>query len=918
MTQNMFSKISLFTGFVAGICFTSFSQTMSVAGKWLAELSSGQVAEIELPGTLDMAGIGIPDSLKIEMAKPQLLRLTRKVSYIGPCKYIRTIEIPKDMAGKPLRLKMERVLWKSTLVIDDKPINQENISLNSPHFFEIPPLNQGKHIFEITIDNRCQRDISFSNLCHSYTNDTHTIWNGVLGDFTLSVVPTVEIARINVYPDIRKESIEVDMTVNNVSNRKENRNIKLTIKDKGNGHVVGNASLKYTASPGISNLKTIIKLDNPELWNEFSQPLYRLAATAGDSFAETTFGMREVTTDGKSLLINRHKTFLRGTLDCCVFPLTGVPPTDKEGWTKEMKTLKDWGFNHIRFHSWCPPEAAFEVADSIGLYLQTELPVWSLNIGNNPNVTTFLHDEFKNMSANYGNHPSWIMSTCGNELQHDFNVLNDLVKEMRDYDPRHIYAATSFTFEKGHGGHAEPYDQFLITQWTDDGWVRGQGVFDNEPPSFDKNYSRSMNCITVPLISHEIGQYAVYPNIDEINKYTGILDPLNFKAIKNDLERKGLLDKANDYLNATGRFANILYKEEIERALKTPGFSGIQLLGIQDFPGQGTALVGLIDAFWDAKGMVKDIDFKKFNAPVVPLANFPKAVYSCSENFISNIDIANYSLENIDGKTISWSLKGEDSPLKSGIIESVYIPQGEVKNIGKLSIPLTGFKVPGKLTLTIKISDTEYENSWNIWVYPDIDKVNPGNLISTSDPALAITALEKGNNVLYIPESSEINGIESKFLPVFWSPVHFPKQAGGMGVIADVRHQSLKGFPTDGHSDWQWWRPVKNANVMILDQMTDKNTGKNIEPIIGVIDNFYRNRRLGYMFEARCGNGKLLVSSINLKVDSPEMKSFFQGVADYINSPHFNPENEISIETFESISNGVAPIDTTTETSIYE
>lgn len=899
-------------------CGILSAQCINLAGEWNARLDSISEHTVQLPGTLDMAGVGNQSTLEPAMEKPQLLRLTRRVSYIGPCTYSRTIDIPKEMAGKPLRLTIERVLWKSTLKVDGREIKGENISLNSPHSFEISPLNAGKHLIEITVDNSSQRDISFSNLCHSYTNDTQTMWNGVLGDFTLCTIPQVEIEKTKVYPDVKTGTIDVDLSVNNRSGRTAKRDFKLVVTEKTTGKVVARKNIKYSAPAGVSNLKANIDIENPKLWSEFSPELYSLKAETGNSSQTTDFGMREIRSEGKNLFVNGNKVFLRGTLDCCVFPLTGVPPTDKEGWKKEMTTLKQWGFNHIRFHSWCPPEAAFEVADSLGMYLQTELPVWSLTIGEDPKVTEFLYDEFRNMSAAYGNHPSWIMSTCGNELQKDFSVLNDLVKYMRTADPRHIYAASSFTFEKGHGGHAEPYDQFLITQWTDDGWVRGQGVFDNEAPAFNKNYESSMGCVTVPLVSHEIGQYAVYPDLGEIEKYTGILDPLNFKAIRNDLQSKGLLNKAESYLKSTSSFAKILYKEEIERALKTPGFSGYQLLGIQDFPGQGTALVGLLNAFWDAKGDMKSDDFRKFNAPVVPLASFPKAVYAADEIFNAKVLVSNFGDSALAGSNIKWTIDGKNGQVASGTIKAASIPQGEVVETGAINVPLSEFDSPSKLTLSIGIEGTDYENSWNIWVYPQIAETYNGDVFVTSNPEEAKAALDKGAKVLFLPELDKVKGIESKFLPVFWSPVHFPKQAGGMGVIADASHPSLSGFPNDGHSDWQWWQPVKNAAVMQLDSLTDKNTGKNIEPIVGVVDNFYRNRRLGYIFEAKCGNGKIYVSSINLNAAGPEMKSLLNGILHYIDSEEFNPQNEVTFQQIESLTDSNTKIENTNETSIYQ
>lgn len=292
--------------------------------------------------------------------------------------------------------------------------------------------------------------------------------------------------------------------------------------------------------------------------------------------------------------------FLRGTLECCIFPLTGYPPTTKEGWLKVFRSAKEWGLNHLRFHSWCPPKAAFEVADSLGFYLQVELPLWSLTVGENPEMNQFLYNEAKRILSEYGNHPSFCFLSLGNELQPDFEFLGGLLDSVKALDSRHLYTTTSFTFEKD---MAIGLSRTMISLSLNGLKRLGARTrsFDVEMPNFNKDYSASVDSMPVPVITHEIGQYAVYPDLKEIEKYTGVLEPLNFKGVKQELENKNLLEKADDYLSASGHLAAILYKEEIERAMKTPGISGFQLLDLHDFPGQGTALVGLLNAFGKAK-----------------------------------------------------------------------------------------------------------------------------------------------------------------------------------------------------------------------------------------------------------------------------------------------------------------------------
>lgn len=870
--------------------------SIDLSGEWKVNLlqngKQSDAMKVVLPGTLDDASIGEVNSLEPMLQKPQLSRLTRKHSFIGTAIYQRDIYITHEMAAQPLQLLFERVMWRSRLAIDGRDIGQMQESLVAPHHFLINDgLTEGRHTLTLTIDNSKLHDISVDNLAHSYTNDTQIMWNGVLGRMELNIQPF--ISDVQVYPDIDHQQAIVKVKTN------------VTKKEPTLLFMLDGRTVKPVKTGPDEYL---LPISDMRLWSEFQPHLYAftvtpLAASHAPLASKTvTFGMRSFKAQGNRLLINGQPTFLRGTLECCIFPLTGTPPTDERGWMKVFTTAREYGLNHLRFHSWCPPEAAFRVADKMGFYCQVELPNWSLTVNKDSATARFLYNEFDNIIRHYGNHPSLCIISCGNELQPDFDFLNKLTHYMKSQDPRHLYVTSTFTFEKGHGTHQEPEDDIFITQWTDNGWVRGQGVFDERVPDFKSDYREAARNITVPLISHEIGQYSVYPNINEIEKYTGVLDPLNFKAIRNDLQRKGLIDKAGDYLQASGRLAAILYKEEIERAMKTPQQSGFQLLDLHDFPGQGTALVGLLDAFWDSKGLIEPQRFREFCAPVVPLAQFEKAVWQSDETFTAQIDIANYGPTPVDGKTVSWQLTS---------------PFGHIYSQGtgrQVSISLNKVERAQRLEFIVSIDSTPWRNRWSIWVYPEVTMPASKQLVVTADIDEAAKALRKGKKVLFSPQTATIRGLEGKFLPVFWSPVHFPRQAGTMGLLCDPRHPALSHFPTDAHSDWQWWRLVKRSRVLVLDSIAP------VTPIVESVDNFVNNRRLAQVFEAKVGKGSLLFSSIDLLTDGqlPELRQLRYSLMHYMMSSEFHPANSISEDDLRSLLLEHASEQKTNANSIYE
>jgi len=397
----------------------------------------------------------------------------------------------------------------------------------------------------------------------------------------------------------------------------------------------------------------------------------------------------KLSNENSLLHINGRQLFLRGTLESAIFPLTGHPPTDKPGWAKVFGTAKLYGLNHIRFHSWCPPKAAFEVADSLAFYLQVELPMWSLQVGEDLKADHFITDEARRISLEYGNHPSFCFWSMGNELEGNFDFLNNLVTKLKQSDPRHLYTTTSYSFQPQHGKWPEPTDDYFVTQETKLGWVRGQGIFNQKPPSFIEDYSSALTGLPVPIVTHEVGQYASFPNISEISKYTGVLAPMNLIAIRNDLQKKGMLPLAPLYLKASGKLAALLYKEEMERILRTNGASGIQLLDLHDFPGRGTADIGLLDAFWDSKAILSPDEFRSFCSPVVPLLRFPKATYTNDETFHCVAELANFSGASLETVIPEWTLVDDaGKQVSAGRLQKTNISVGDGHNLVTIEVKL--------------------------------------------------------------------------------------------------------------------------------------------------------------------------------------------------------------------------------------
>lgn len=912
--------------------FVSHRQTIPLNGSWQFALDTAKAGitekwyakhfsdSVKLPGTLDENHKGIPNTNRQET-----MRLSREMMFAGMVWYRKEVTIPENWKGKNIRLIMERTkptqIWVDTILI-----GSSNDILTAQYYDLTNKLTPGKHHITILVNNdngSVPRGITGS---HAWTEHTQSNWNGIIGKFCLESINPVHIENVQVYPDVEKKNILVKVKIYNPEVNAEKPVIVLQANAWNSGlkHNISPKSFPVTLKTGENVVELTYKMGNKtQLWSEFNPALYKLIVTleSGEVLDNTTlnFGMRIFSTLGTQFTINGIKTFLRGKHDACVFPLTGYPPMDVEGWRKVFRIAKSYNINFYRFHSWTPPLAAFEAADIEGIYLQPELPFWGgFSKNRDPDLNAFLLKEGDHILDTYGNHASFVMFALGNELSGDLDVMKDFVKHFRSTDNRRLMAYGSNNY-LGFRGQAEGEDYYAgcrvgaDTDTTFSTHIRGSfsfadaydgGYINGRYPSTTPNYSAAISKCTVPAMGTEVGQYEIYPNYDEIKKYTGVMKPWNLEIFRERLNENGLSDQAMSFFRASGSLSVICYKADIEMAMRTPGFGGFHLLDLQDFPGQGSALVGLLDAFMDSKGVISPEQFSQFCNRVVPLVVMEKYCWTNGETFKGKIQIANYSETSMKAQPVKWEItKSNGEIVDKGLVKSD-IRQGDLGDVATLNVDLSKIAKAEKLTLTILLEGTRYKNSYSIWVYPSGKEIKvPDNImVSEKLDNPTLSKLASGSNVLLIPDFKDIENISvgGLFTPDYWNWRMFkgisesnkkPVSPGTMSILTDPLHPLLSDFPTEFHTDWQWWPIVKNSRPFILD-----NTPKNYRPLVQVVDNVERNHKLGLIFEFSVGKGKLLVCMSNLKAirDKPEGRQFYSSILQYMISDKFNPAQVIS------------------------
>lgn len=897
--------------------FALDSAGTGIAGKWFGT----ELAEtVELPGTLDENNKGF-----INTNHNETMRLSRERMYEGMAWYQKKITIGKSWEDKEIFLTLERTK-PSKVWIDDQYVGENQTILSQQKYNLTYFLTSGEHTLTIMVNNGQESVPDGIKGSHAWTEHTQTNWNGIIGKILLEAAPKNYIQSVHVIPDIQNRQAKTSLKLFNCGNAAVETKIKLSAASWNTAatHPVAAKTYKVTLEPGENQVELIYPIGKKmQYWSEFSPALYRLTVTMetpeGDDNQQIDFGMRNFSVSGTQFQINGLTTFLRGEHNACVFPLTGYPPMKTSNWQAVFKIAKTYGINHYRFHSWTPPKAAFEAADIEGIYMQPELPYWGRLQTDDPSgLNEFLVSEGENILENYSNHASFVMFALGNELSGSQEQMQKMVSHFRELNPGKLYAFGSNNY-LGFRGQAEGEDFYVTcrvgadTDTTFRTHTRASfsfadaydgGLINGSYPSTRLNYAEAISHCSVPVIGHEISQFQIYPNYDEIKKYTGVLKPWNLEIFRQRIIEAGMADQAYDFFKASGAASMLCYRADIEMALRTPGFGGFQLLDLQDFPGQGSALVGILDAFMDSKGLITPVEFSQFCNRVVPLMIADKYCWENSESFQAKIQVANFSEKALTNQNILWELLDQQGKTIENGSTPVDLPQGKLTEAAIVEFSLSGFDTAQKLTLRLTMEGTPFTNSYPLWVYPRMETpAVPGEiLVSEKLDTEVLKKLESGGKVLLFPNPQDLNGLTvgGLFTPDYWNYKMFkgisennnkPVSPGTMGLLTNPDHPLFISFPTEFHSNWQWWAIVKKSRPMILD-----NAPAGYKPLVQVIDNIERNHKLGLIFEFTIGAGKILVCMSDLAAiqDKPEGRQLYRSILEYMNSDDFQPGTSLT------------------------
>ena len=852
-----------------------------------------------LPGTTSAAGLGPENPAR------ETYFLTDAHKFEGYAWFTRTFEAG-DWQDMAVLLKLERTR-KTTVWLDGQEI-ASRCSLCAPHLYFLPGLEKGTHTLVIRVDNTDYP----TRGGHLTSPDTQSNWNGITGEISLTVAKAI-VTGVQVFPDIAEKKLRLRAYVEG--------------RHSGQAAVYLPGQEPHLVPISGHALEGVLPLTgNEALWDEFSPNLHTLTIDVDGDVYETTFGLRKFESKGRSLMCNGREVFLRGKHDGLIFPRTGYAPTDVDSWRKVLQTAKDYGVNHYRFHTCCPPDAAFTAADELGIVMSPELPFWGTiteegEEGYDAPERQFLFGEGLRMLGEFGHHPSFVFLSMGNELWGSKKALNAMLAEYRKFDPDKLYISGANNFQWVPEVLDEE-DVFVGVRLSGDRLIRGsyamcdapQGIVQTTEPESVSNYDKMIApevvadntgkagkvliqygtgvkevdaesaqafIPEVPVISHEVGQYEFYPDFDEIDKYTGPLKARNFEVFRERLQAAGLWEDHERFFRSAGKLAIDCYRREIETFLRTSELSGFQLLDLQDFTGQGTALVGVLNSFMESKGLITPEEWREFCASTVVLGEFGRFVYACGDEVWLNVRVSECDPRKVHTAVLCELLDGDT------VLSEQAVP---VRGTGRRLTQAMGICLgqvhtqpfqTRRLTVRLTLEDGTV-NHYPIWVFPEYPIEITREGITLGDKRVAfVSSIEEAKAsavpAIVIPDSIEVGPrptnesdclqspsvasaglapvmadkgkLPATYASDFWCYPMFrsisesmgkPVPIGTLGLCIDAQHPWLKAFAQEDYTTPAWYQVIQTAHCENVDIPN---------PIVQMIDNTERCQRLCLLWE---------------------------------------------------------------------
>lgn len=654
-----------------------------------------------------------------------------------------------------------------------------------------------------------------------------------------------------------------------------------------------------------------------ERWSPDAPKLYTARVTTAHQTLTARFGIRRLAAVGTRLFLNGKPYFFKGTCEHCYHPVTVHPTRDKSYYKKVIRTLKQLGFNSIRFHTYVPMPEYMEAADELGMVLEVETP-------NNTTYAEWL--EIVNKCRHY-------TSVCAYSSGNEMVIDEDYIEHLRAV-AGYVHTASDALFS--------PMSAMRGIEYHSYGDCRIEPPFTHNPKRLKalSEFCDLYNPVSLslasytscegthevldarnviykkPILSHEICIHGTYIDLSLKDRYRGTVmgDTEFMSSVEKHLADKGLLDRGPLYYQQSVKWQKMLRKHCFETVRRCETFAGYDFLGDIDTHWHTFGYcVGMMNEFYELKAGETVENVLRYNSDAVLLCDLPRnPSYTAGEQVDLPILVSNYG-DPMETVALTWRIKGDGKAIARGTCRFESIPAGEIASLCNVYFTIPEIEKPMKLTLTVMLSggDVDLENKWEIYAFPKPealptqDEINVAGLTVAKEMTVDELAarMKAGERVLLLG-ASPFRSEKTTFQIAVAGRTH-----GHLAtVIAD--HPIMEDFPHDGYCAFRF-RDMLNSRAAILDI-----TSLPHDPIIDIATSYKNARREALLFEYQIGEGKLLVCTLNMKEGDIPAAWLYGRMLSYAMSDEFAPKNRLSFaelyalcteaETVETVNSNLA------------
>ncbi|MHB9025007.1 MAG: glycoside hydrolase family 2 protein [Armatimonadota bacterium] len=684
-----------------------------------------------------------------------------------------------------------------------------------------------------------------------------------------------------------------------------------------------------------------IPVPSPRLWSPDAPNLYRvnIALKQGeeilDALSERT-GFVTLGTAGKHFLINGDPYYLRGTGDFLSCPETGCPDTDRARWRRKLQALRDYGYNYVRCQSYVYGPEYYDIADEVGLLIQSEmgmLGAWGgmspMHVYQWPKPTPdnypVLKRQWDLVVQRDAHHPSANLYCMSNEY--------GTGKSTHFHFPR-------IAWECYHATKALKPTAFVL--WTDGGYRADlPGDFVNDEAT------RDAEC-DLPVVQHEFRWWSSYPDIRLKERYDGAVRPYAIEIAEQAAARHGLAHLLTRFADASQRLQFQEAKLKMENCRRDhPTLAGISHFDAMD---ANPSPQGVITEFYEQK-LIDSACWLQTNGDTVLLTGLEadNRALTAGETFRCKLSVSDFAHPPFQSPRVEWVLRDKDGrQFADGLL--TYSHQSfRTCEVGEIAVTLPEVTAPVALMLHARLYEAEREitNAWPLWLFPAVSPL-PAGVARYGDfaaswlrewteipvaPALDATVpvlltdviddavesyLQGGGRVILAATEGLVRPHPPNFGYVnyyFTPPANYSPYEDGQNGTLVADHPMLGAFPHEGFADLHWFRMIDQAPPLDLEPLglTDG------EPAVRVIHRYPVCRPLGYLHEVAVGKGRLILCGLSLSPEWVEARYLLTQLCAYALNP-MAPAPTVSAATLASLKTATAlarvPLPNTADTGV--